>query len=173
MKVSPDEARRRVDTFRQASREAGVKLTHQRLEIFQEIAASGAHPSAETVFQAVRERVPTVSRDTVYRTLWLLQELGLITTLGPRRDAVRFDANLSPHHHFVCTTCGLAEDFVSPELDALSVPEEVRALGTVIGTQVEVRGRCAGCVAREKESLLGSAEGRGTKGRGRLRAERR
>ncbi len=151
MKVSPDEIRRRVEAFRQASRDAGVKLTHQRLEIFREIASSGAHPSAETVFQGVRDRVPTVSRDTVYRTLWLLQELGQITTLGPRRDAVRFDANLSPHHHFVCLECGLAEDFVNPEFDSLSLPEEVRAFGTVTGTQVEVQGRCARCAARGKK----------------------
>lgn len=128
-----------------AARQAGVKLTHQRLEIFRELAGNEAHPDAEAVFRAVRERVPTVSLDTVYRTLWLLHELGLITTLGPRREAIRFDVNLEPHHHFVCVRCGLVRDFESDELDALHVPEAVRQLGGVLEARVEVRGVCATC----------------------------
>jgi Fur family peroxide stress response transcriptional regulator len=148
LKVTPAEVERRVERFQEASRRAGVKLTHQRLEIFREIAASGEHPSADSVYQGVRERVPTVSRDTVYRTLWLLHDLGLVTTLGPRRDSVRFDANLSPHHHYVCLGCGLAEDFENPAFDALNVPATVKSFGSVTGTQVEVRGLCKACAAR-------------------------
>ncbi|MCK7479895.1 MAG: transcriptional repressor [Candidatus Moduliflexus flocculans] len=58
------------------------------------MASSLEHPDADAVFRAVRKRVPTVSIDTVYRTLWMLNDLGLVTTLGPRRESVRFDANL-------------------------------------------------------------------------------
>ena len=102
MKVEPAEVERRVDRFKSESRAAGVKLTHQRLEIFREVAASLDHPDADAIFREVRRRVPTVSLDTVYRTLWLLDDLGLIRTLGPRRESVRFDANLEHHHHYVC-----------------------------------------------------------------------
>ena len=136
---------RRLDGFRSAARAAGVKLTHQRLEIFRELAGSLEHPGAESVFRAVRRRVPTMSIDTVYRTLWMLNDLGLITTLGPRRESVRFDANLEQHHHYVCVRCGLVRDFESGGLGALRLPAALQELGRILTTQVEVRGVCSRC----------------------------
>jgi Fur family peroxide stress response transcriptional regulator len=152
LKTGGGEVGRRLDQFRAACRKAGVKLTHQRLEIFREIAASTEHPDAETVFRGVRARVPTVSLDTVYRTLWLLDGLGLITTLGPRRESVRFDPNLEHHHHYVCVQCGLAKDFESAELDVLTIPASVKKFGSVLATHVEVRGLCGDCT---KETASG------------------
>jgi Fur family peroxide stress response transcriptional regulator len=146
----------RIEKFKAAAKAAGIKLTHQRLEVFREIASSVDHPDAETVFRAVQTRVPTVSRDTVYRTLWMLQELGLITTLGARRQSVRFDANLDRHHHYICMSCGLARDFESAEFDALRVPESVEDIGSVAGTHVEVRGICERCQRKKKSSAKGS-----------------
>lgn len=128
-------------------REAGVKLTHQRLEIFRELSSSQSHPDAEALFRAVRVRVPTVSLDTVYRTLWLLHDLGLIATLGPRRDGIRFDPRLERHHHFVCVRCGLVRDFQSEELNALPIPEALDQLGGALEARVEVRGICTSCQA--------------------------
>jgi len=149
VRVERAEVERRIERFKVASREAGVKLTHQRLEIFREVAASLAHPDADAVFRKVQRRMPTVSLDTVYRTLWLLNGLELITTLGPRRESVRFDANLEHHHHYICVRCGLARDFKSAELNTLRVPEAVKQLGTVVATQVEVRGICEGCAKKK------------------------
>ena len=167
-KVGQAEVQRRVEAFAEATRKAAVKLTHQRLEIFREVAASLEHPDADTLFRKVRRRVPTVSLDTVYRTLWLLNDLGLIRTLGPRRESVRFDANLEHHHHYVCVQCGLARDFESAELNALRVPEAVKSLGSVSGTQVEVRGVCERCLGRDrKASRSGSLTRRAGKGAGR------
>lgn len=139
----------RLEHLKTVARAAGIKLTHQRLEIFREIAASNAHPDADTIYQAVRQRVPTVSVDTVYRTLWKLHDLGLVTTLGPQRDGVRFDANLDPHHHYVCMRCGLVRDFESADLNALRVPDTVKELGSVANAHVEVRGVCARCLAQQ------------------------
>ena len=102
MKASKQEIERRMARFEQVCRNAGIRLTHQRMEIFREVARTGDHPDAESVYQGVRDRMPTISLDTVYRTLWLLNDLGLITTLGPPRGGTRFDANLTAHHHFVC-----------------------------------------------------------------------
>lgn len=143
--VERRELERRLQRFRDAARQAGVRLTHQRLEVFREVAASLEHPAVEVVFRAVKARVPTVSLDTVYRTLWTLEDLGLITTLGPRRGAVRFDANLRPHHHFTCTRCGLTRDFESPAFDALRPPAAARPLGDVQRVRVELSGLCPAC----------------------------
>jgi Fur family transcriptional regulator, peroxide stress response regulator len=135
----------RLGQFKAAAKKAGLKLTHQRLEIFREVASSTGHPDAVTVFRAVQERMPTVSLDTVYRTLGTLSGLGLITTLGMRREGVRFDANLEPHHHYICVRCGMTRDFTSAGLDSLDIPGVVRKLGSVETTRVEVRGLCGNC----------------------------
>ena len=134
-----------LEIIKAACRKAGIKLTHQRLEIFREVASSNDHPNAETVFQGVQKHLPTVSLDTVYRTLWLLEDLGLITTLGPHRGSTRFEANLKPHHHYVCTRCGMTRDIYHEDFDRISVPAEARSFGTVQTTQVEIRGVCQRC----------------------------
>jgi Fur family peroxide stress response transcriptional regulator len=150
VKVDNAEVERRIKQFEAAAKEAGVKLTHQRLEIFREVASSVEHPDAERVFGAVQARMPTLSLDTVYRTLWMLNDLGLVTTLGPRRESVRFDANLRHHHHYVCVRCGLARDFESVELNALRIPAAVKQFGSAVATHVEIRGICEKC-ARQQE----------------------
>ena len=152
MRVPTQDIDQRMARFNKACRNSGAKLTHQRMEIFREIAQTGDHPDAEKVFQGVRERMPTVSLDTVYRTLWWLKELGLIKTLGPLRERTRFDANLSPHHHFVCIQCGLTRDFCSDKFDTLKLPESVQSIGYAEMTQVEVKGICHKCAAKEKQN---------------------
>jgi Fur family peroxide stress response transcriptional regulator len=152
VKVSKKAIDQRMSRFETACRKSGAKLTHQRMEIFREVAQTVEHPDAEKVFQGVRRRMPTVSMDTVYRTLWWLKDLGLITILGPLRDRARFDANLSRHHHFVCTRCGLTRDFVSEKLNSLELPDSVGSIGHVENTRVEVNGLCHQCAADEKHA---------------------
>jgi Fur family peroxide stress response transcriptional regulator len=149
---SQREVAQRMARFERVCRAAGVRLTHQRLEIFREVAQTGDHPDAEMVYQRVRKRMPTVSLDTVYRTLWLLNDHGLITTLGPSRERTRFDANVDSHHHFVCVRCGLTRDFYSEELDDLKLPSSARAFGRIETTLVEVRGVCRECAGKTARS---------------------
>lgn len=143
-----DDIKKRVLTFEEGLKAAGIRLTPQRLEIIRVLAESNDHPDAETIHRTLRARMPTLSPDTVYRTLWLLLDLGLITTLGPSRGKARFDGNLAPHHHFVCTKCGLARDFTYPDYDRLSIPDVVKTFGSVERMEVEIRGVCADCARR-------------------------
>lgn len=151
MKVADTEVERRLDHFKDAAKAAGIKLTHQRIEIFRELASSMDHPNAEAVLKALSPRMPTLSHDTVYRTLWLLTDLGLVSTLGPKRESVRFDANPEPHHHYICVRCGLARDFESSELSRLRIPEAVSEFGSINATQVEVHGICRECLAAQSQ----------------------
>lgn len=129
----------------QKLKNSGLKLTHQRIEVFKEVAARVDHPDAATIYECVKLRCPTISLDTVYRTLAALKDAGLITTMGPVHERQRFDANIAPHHHFVCTICGRAEDFVCDNFNSLPVPPEVAAFGTVKQSHVELRGVCSNC----------------------------
>lgn len=145
METSPQQLQEQMSRLKDGLKQSGLKLTHQRLEIFREVAKSGIHPDAETIFNGVRKRVSTISLDTVYRTLWLLLDLGLVTSLGASRERVRFDANLKPHHHFVCVRCGLIRDFCSQHLQSIECPEEAEAFGEPVSLRLEVKGVCTNC----------------------------
>jgi len=151
MKPNSTELQKRIKLFKSRFKQSGIKLTHQRLEIFQEVAQSIDHPDVETVYKGVRMRIPTISLDTVYRTLWLFLDLGLITTLGSPQIRFRFDANLNTHHHFVCSKCGLTRDFYSEQFDKMKVPLSIKSFGRVETTHVEVRGVCRKCAGKKKQ----------------------
>ena len=150
MKIKKQEVEQRMQHFETVCRDEGIKLTHQRIEIFREVAQTGDHPDADQVFQRVRSRIPTVSLDTVYRTLWLLNDLGLVVTLSSSRERTRFDANLTSHHHFVCRQCGLTRDFYSNDLDNMRLSDSVDSLGEIEVTHAEVRGVCRECIEKGK-----------------------
>ena len=138
-----------MNRFKDLLTRSGVKLTHQRMEIYCEVMRASDHPDAETVYKRVRKRIPTISLDTVYRTIWLLMDLVLITTLDYPRERMRFDANMTPHHHFICASCGIVRDFYSEQFDNLKIPDTVKMLGSVERTQVELRGLCSNCTKRK------------------------
>lgn len=135
-----------LQTLKTACRNSGVKCTQQRMEIYKEVVQSRIHPDAETVFRQVRDRMPTISLDTVYRTLWLFRNLGLVITLGAEYDRTRFDANLVPHHHFICQKCGKTLDFHSSELDELKLSGRVQEIGEARISQVLLHGVCVDCL---------------------------
>lgn len=152
MPVPKAELERRMNRFVEACRRSGMKLTHQRTEIFREVAGSDEHPDAETVYQRVRQRVTGISRDTVYRTLATLEDEDLVRKTEVLGGPARFDANLDQHHHFVCTVCGAVKDFRSEVLDDLPIPDSVKAIGSIESAQVHVRGVCRKCQSGAKET---------------------
>jgi Fur family peroxide stress response transcriptional regulator len=141
-----------IDAFCDACHRLGIKATQQRLEIFREVALSREHPDAVAVFHGVQSRLPTVSLDTVYRTLKTLTEFGFITTLGPRQDSLRFDANKQPHHHYACVKCGKVQDVTATLLDAANVQRVMSTYGSVQSAQLEVRGLCNTCASHGSPS---------------------
>jgi len=149
--IRPAQVSVRVAEFVDTCRRQGIKVTHQRIEILRELACTDEHPDAETVYERVRERLPVISLDTVYRTLRLLEERGAIARVGSLGDRARFDANTDRHHHYVCSECGLVRDFYSEELDGFTVPPDVSELGQVDAIHIELRGRCRECKAKGRE----------------------
>lgn len=136
-----------LERFKEISQENGLRLTHQRLEILRELVAAKDHPSAEMVFGRVRKRLPTISLDTVYRTLATFDEYGLIMRVPVTGDQGRFDADTSPHHHFVCQQCKAIYDFMWSAFDNLELPESTESLGKPLDRRVVLRGVCANCLS--------------------------
>jgi len=148
MATSRAEMDRRMRRFANECRQSGLKVTHQRTEIYRELACSEEHPDAETIYERVRRRVPAISRDTVYRTLSALEERGLVRKAGVLFHRGRYDANIDQHHHFVCTDCGLIRDVPDKALGGLELPTSLGTLGRVESAHVQLRGVCSDCSRR-------------------------
>jgi Fur family peroxide stress response transcriptional regulator len=144
-----EDIERRVSLFARALRSSGLRLTHQRLEVAREIACSDRHPDVEAIYRGVSERVPTISLDTVYRTLGTLETLGLIRRVEVLGGPVRYDSNLEHHHHFICTRCGLIRDVCGSSYEGLKAPDSVAELGRVESITMQLRGLCKRCQERE------------------------
>jgi Fur family peroxide stress response transcriptional regulator len=124
-------------------RQAGLRLTPQRLAIAREILAR-SHPTAGEIFEAVRRQFPTIGLATVYTTFNVMAERGLVRAL-PFADAVRYDANLSPHANLVCTRCGRITDFQGCD-DVLAILRE-RTAGSfwLQDERIDLYGLCQDC----------------------------
>ena len=140
----------KMAAFEKVCKEAGMKLTHQRLEIFRELASATDHPSAELLYKRLRKRLPTLSLDTVYRTLATIEGYGLITRIQTPESQARFEAETRQHHHFVCGQCKEIVDFLWPQFDQSSLPPPIAAMGEVRNKNVTIHGICQRCVARQK-----------------------
>jgi len=145
MKIETKELERRMRGFSEVCRSSGVKATHQRTEIYRELARTKEHPDAETIYARVRKRISAISLDTVYRTLRLLEEKRIISRVGSLGERTRFDANTDRHHHFICKQCGYIGDFYNEKLNDVPIPNDVVAMGTVTSVHVELRGICKTC----------------------------
>ena len=143
--ISEEQVQERLAVSADACRRHGIKATHQRTEILRELAGTEEHPDAETVYRNVRKRMPAISLDTVYRTLKLFEEKGVIVRMGAMKERARFDANTSRHHHFVCMQCGLVRDFYDEAFNSLKPPQKVPDMGCVDSVYVELRGFCRTC----------------------------
>jgi Fur family peroxide stress response transcriptional regulator len=118
--------------------------------VVREIAGNSRHPDVETIYLGVRERVPTISLDTVYRTLGALEGLGLIRRVELLGGPARYDPNLENHPHFICTRCGLIRDVYGSSYEGMKAPESAARLGRVESITVQLRGLCRGCQESEE-----------------------
>jgi Fur family peroxide stress response transcriptional regulator len=134
-----------MDAFIQACKRNGLRLTHQRIEIYRELAVAGDHPSAEMIYRRVRHRLPTISLDTVYRTLSSLETHQIIARVGAATSSARFESNPDPHDHFVCVRCGAIQDVFALTTDRAALARSVPENYEVHSSHIELRGLCPSC----------------------------
>jgi len=143
--ASEDRASEPGPWFLERCARAGLKATRQRRQIYEVLADTGEHPDAEAVHERVRRRIPSVSLDTIYRNLRAMAEHGIIQKVGATGPRTRYDVNIAPHHHFVCTGCGRIRDFHDDRFESYRPTKVVRELGDVDLVHVELRGTCHAC----------------------------
>src|SRR3954470_5187205 len=130
-----------------ALRGGGHRLTSQRLVLHRVLAELARHASAEEIARASAERLPGLSLPTVYATLELFEDLGLVRRVDAGGPAALFDPRTEPHAHFSCRRCGTVSD-VDAEVDATAAQVAARATGAEPDhVEVVLRGLCGACRA--------------------------
>src|SRR5579864_6567195 len=132
-------------------RERGVRLTRQRRLLLELIDNSGLHLDAERLYQMAKEKDPKLNRVTVYRTLKLLKEGGLVDEL----DLAHFDGEKhyyetrmkQEHAHIICLRCGRVEEFFGGELQQLREQVQSQFGFEIVFARTEVGGYCSHCRA--------------------------
>ncbi len=128
-------------------RSQGLKITPQRVAIFEALHGNDAHPTADSVYDTVAADMPSISLRTVYQTLNDLTSMGELHQLQFGVGSARFDPNTTAHHHAVCERCGQVRD-LAVDFDGVDMP---RARSghlqgfRVTATEVVFRGLCQAC----------------------------
>lgn len=137
-----------------AFQSAALRPTAQRYAVLEYLAQHTVHSTADEIFHAVNRNDPRASRATVYNNLRSLAKAGLVREVMSEGKAARFDANLRPHHHFICERCGTVEDISWFDLPAAAGRAALG--GREVSTyEIVFRGACVRC--RTSQSARGAS----------------
>ena len=138
--------RERLEEFVRVCKKKGLKITPQRLAVYEILLKREDHPTVEEIYEEVKEIYPFVSLATVYRTVETLEEMGFIKKVAYWGNSVRYDANIQEHDHLVCIICGSITDM---KIDAgCKVPKEVEGF-KVHSHSLYIYGVCPSCQKKD------------------------
>jgi Fe2+ or Zn2+ uptake regulation protein len=126
-------------------RDRGLRVTSQRIVIHRALCAHAQHLTAEQVLESVSEALPGTSLPTVYATLELLEQLGLVRRFGTGNGAVLFDSRVEPHAHTVCRRCGAIADLESASLQPGALARARQTGFAPDHAQLVIWGLCERC----------------------------
>jgi Fur family transcriptional regulator, peroxide stress response regulator len=124
----------------------GLKVTPQRLAIFHYLNGNENHPSAEIIYEEIKKDLPMISPGTVYKTLAMLTEIGLIREIKLSNGLSRYDSNTSIHINKICPSCNHIEDFQSEEVIEFFDKISNEIGDGVIGHRFDLYKKCSNCL---------------------------
>lgn len=107
------------EDYRNKLRERGLKVTPQRLAVFEAVDLLHDHPTAAEVGHFIRKKYPDIATGTVYKTLETLVEKDILKRVKTDHGLLRYDAVKDNHHHIYCTHCDRIDDYFDSELTAM------------------------------------------------------
>ncbi len=128
----------------------GLKVTPQRVAIYEKLIESEKHLSADELYRIVKITFPNISLDTVNRTLITFARIGLVDVIEGFGSSRRYDPNPRQHHHFHCVKCGAILDFYSEQFDDLKIPQSIRRKYKILGSRIILNGICDKCGKKAK-----------------------
>lgn len=135
--------------LRDAFHAAGMRLTRQRSAIYNELRGRFDHPDVESLFRAVKPRIPQLSLFTVYRTVNALESAGLVWRVATWKGHARYDGHVEAHAHFLCETCSRLDD-VDTRGACHGLREHAKGCvsGEVRRVDILIAGECEECARR-------------------------
>jgi Fur family peroxide stress response transcriptional regulator len=128
--------------------ERGYRATPQRLAIYDALWNAGSHPTVAEIHMFAEKRDPTISKATVYKTLELFTEIGLVREIGFRDEPTRYDPETDCHINLVCTRCGKIYDYPCDGFEG-AIPDVEEETGfRVQSHHFEIYGICSNCVEK-------------------------
>jgi len=134
-----------LDLFRKKCRENNLKMTPQRIVIYNELYKSKDHPHAEVLYKRVKTTIPDISLDTVNRTLLTFSKIGIVKNVEGYGEPRRYDPNIENHHHFRCIHCNSLIDFDFKPYDDIIIPGNLKKRFSILNRKVLLEGYCDKC----------------------------
>ena len=144
-KMSCTEIDEKIRRFTALCRKTGLRITPQRTEIYKQLINTDEHPSAEMLYEKVRKIFPSISFDTVNRTLLTLNDMGAAFIVEGSGDVRRFDGGMEIHQHFKCIKCKRIVDFQHKPFDNIKLPSSLAGKFIVFKKTVYLEGICDLC----------------------------
>ncbi|MGH9459594.1 MAG: Fur family transcriptional regulator [Vicinamibacteria bacterium] len=140
-------AKRRFSDSEVAARLArrGLRLTRQRKVVFDAVSQADGHPAANEIYETARRVLPQISLGTVYRTLGVLRDAGVVQELHLKEAQGRYEERGDHHHHVVCTGCGRIEDLDATAFDGLTSRAQEATAFHIEDHRLEFYGLCPDC----------------------------
>jgi uncharacterized protein (TIGR01777 family) len=132
------------DRLEHSLESAGFRFTRQRREVFDVVAESHDHPTADDIFERVKRKMPEISFATVYNCLSVLVRCGLLRQVTLDRSPTRFCPNMREHGHFFCERCGEVTDIAVPQRSALAGVDLPPGF-EIASFDISMRGVCPTC----------------------------
>ena len=137
---------RKLQDYVKKLKREGYRITPQRLEIIKVILERGEHTNADELYKIIRERYPMISLATIYNTLEILVNTGLIKKLE-FSSASLYDTKAYPHINLICTNCKKIFDFPLSEEEVTKLKEKIKkdVHFTVKSLRIDFYGTCKNC----------------------------
>ncbi len=122
----------------------GLRVTPQRFAVYANLLSRADHPTVEKILTDLNQDAPTSSQATVYSSLQTLRDAGLVREVLLEEGVCRYDANVAPHHHFRCKSCGEIEDIAWNKFQGVDL-QQLRPGLKIDSYEVTVYGVCDRC----------------------------
>ena len=130
--------------IRDVMKQEGLRITPQRFAVYANLLRREDHPTVEQILEDVNAELPIASKASVYSALTILREVNLVREVLLDEGVTRYDANVNPHHHFVCRDCGAIHDLAWQTFSCFNL-EELSDNLQAESYEVTVKGLCKTC----------------------------